>query len=644
MHVPEKKCYVTTPIYYVNARPHLGTLYSTLLADVVTRLHQVRGYKTFLLTGTDEHGQKIAETADKAGMAPKAFVDQFIDAFKDLWTAYNIRYSHFIRTTDEHHVKAVQAWLTQLINQGDIYKAHYTGWYCTSCETFITEKDLETQSGTPHCPSCGREARQISEESYFFRLSKYQDQLLKFYEEHPDFITPAERANEVINFVKAGLKDLSISRTTITWGIPFPGDAHHVTYVWADALNNYITAIGYGDARRQDEFTYWWPADVQVLGKDIVRFHAIYWPAFLMATGLAIPHKLLVHGWIKVGDQKMSKSLGNAVDPRMLLDTYGVDPVRYYLVRHMAINQDSSFSISDLEDRINADLAHELGNLLNRVIALAHKYDLEIVPVVGELEAPELELRDQLWTMLESFEAEMENYYFHRAYGEVWRFIHQVNAYFHAQEPWKIAQKNPDRFARIISATCHSLYALGLIVWPLMPTKMDELFAALGQTVVFGERDYLEQLSTEPWHRSFTLHVRAPLFTKIEKVPVMEEKKPAVAAEVAPSHDITIDDFLKVELRVGTIEQVDPVPKSEKLYVLRVNFGELGTRQICSGIKAHFAPEALLNKQGVFVYNLAPRKLMGLESHGMMLLVENPAGKLEMVSPAYPVANGTRLR
>lgn len=640
-----KKYYITTPIYYVNAKPHLGTLYSTLLADVLARWHKIQGYNTFFLTGTDEHGQKIAEAASKVSMQPRPFVDQFIDAFKNLWKEYHIDYSYFIRTTDPEHKTAVQQWLKKLIDQGDIYKAYYTGWYCTSCETFITEKDLENQQGIPKCPSCGRETKELSEESYFFRLSNYQEQLLTFYQEHPDFITPKERMQEVINFVKSGLKDLSISRTTISWGIPFPGDDKHVTYVWADALNNYITAIGYGDPKRAQEFNYWWPADVQVLGKDIVRFHAVYWPAFLMASGLAQPHKLLVHGWIKVGDQKMSKSLGNAIDPQQLLHEYGADAVRYYLARHMAITQDSSFSIEDLEERINADLAHELSNLLHRMIALSSKYHLLTVPAISKLTEAEIALRQQMLEMLESMQHEMSNCYINRAYNEAWKFIHQVNAYFHSQEPWKVAAQNPQRFAEIISATCHSLMALGFVIWPLMPEKMVELLAHLGVTLQPGT-DYYGQLKSQPWNSSFVLSPGQPLFTRIEKKEekAMQQKTQEVIEQIITEPDITIDDVVKVQLRVGTIEQVDEVPKSEKLYVLRVNFGDQGMRQICSGVRAHFKADELLGKQGVFVFNLQPRKMMGLESHGMMLFAENDAGKFEVVAPVNPVPNGTRLR
>lgn len=635
------KFYVTTPIYYVTAKPHLGSLYSTLLADVAARWHKLQGKKVFFLTGTDEHGQKIAQAAEKAGKQPKEFVDSFIDAFKETWRSYAIDYSCFIRTTDTYHVKAVQQWLLELMDKGDIYKAVYAGWYCTPCETFLTEKDTENkQNGVPLCPSCSRPTHFIEEETYFFKLSAYQDKLLKFYADHPDFITPAERLNEVINFVKEGLRDLSISRTTITWGIPFPHDAKHVTYVWADALNNYITAIGYGDTQRQQEFNFWWPADLQIMGKDIVRFHAIYWPAFLMASDLALPHRLLVHGWIKVGEQKMSKSLGNVVDPQFLQQTYGADQIRYYLTRYMAINQDSPFSIEDLEQKINADLANDLGNLLNRMLTLAHNYDITQLKPAATWQQAELNLHNEFLATINQMKLEMDNYYFHRAYAHLWKFISQSNAYFHAQEPWKVAKADPQRFAAILSATAHSLYSTAILLWPVAPTKVIQLLDALGVSLD-SERNYLELLQNEPWQKTFTLQQIPPLFKKIEpkKEPMIEDIKPAPISNTIP-----FDDFAKVELVVGTIDAIEEVPKSDKLYKLTVNFGDKGTRTICSGVRQHFAKEDLLNKQGIFVFNLAPRAIMGIESQGMMLFAEDAAGKLQLVTVGAPVPNGTKLR
>ena len=638
MNNNNNKFYVTTPIYYVNAKPHLGSLYSTLLADAAARWHKLSDENVFFLTGTDEHGQKIAESAAKVGKAPKEFVDSFIAPYKDTWQAYSIDYTNFIRTTDLHHIRAVQEWLQKLIESDDIYKSFYTGWYCTHCEAFLTEKDAENiQAGIPLCPTCNRPTNQVSEESYFFKLSKYQDKLLEFYKNHPDFITPKERLNEVINFVESGLKDLSISRTTISWGIPFPGDPQHVTYVWADALLNYLTGIGYGDAHKTDEFKYWWPADLQVMGKDIVRFHAVYWPAFLMATGLDMPHKLLVHGWIKVGEQKMSKSLGNSVDPQELLKTYDADAIRYYLIRHMAVTQDSPFSIEDLEQRLNSDLANDLGNLLNRMATLAYKFDNTTIQSPQDWGATEIALRSEFEDTLANIKHEMDNYFFHRAYNHLWKYINSVNAYFHQQEPWKLAKTQPERFKQVLSATCHSLYDIAVLLWPVMPNKMTELLASLGVKINF-ERTTLEQLAIEPWHTTFVLTQIPPLFKKYEKAQIIN-----IPEQESQMSHITIDDFLKVELLVGTIEQVEEVPKSDKLYKLQVNFGDKGMRQICSGVRQQFKPEELLGKQGVFVYNLQPRSIMGLESQGMMLFAKDDTGKLAITTVGTQVINGSRI-
>lgn len=635
------KFYVTTPIYYANAKPHLGTLYSTVLADVAARVNKIAGKKTYLLTGTDEHGQKIAQAAQALGKTPQQLVDEIAQEFKKLWDIYGIKYNQFIRTTDEAHVRGVQAWIEKLYAQGDIYKGTYTGWYCVPCETFITEKDVVS----PECSSCGRATVELSEECYFFRLSAYADRLLAFYRDHPHFVTPAERVHELVSFVESGLRDLSISRTTVTWGIPFPGDERHKVYVWAEALTNYITAIGYGDPSRADELAAWWPADLQVMAKDIIRFHGVYWPAFLMASDLEIPHQLLVHGWIKMGDQKMSKSLGNVIDPYQLALTYGPDAIRYYLTCHMSISQDSPFTIEDLEKRLSSDLANDLGNLLNRMLSLAGQHGISTLIAPTQLQGPELHLRDKLWSMLSDFSIEMEDYFFHRAYLHVWKFIGQVNAYFHSQEPWKLAQSDRERFKSVLSATCHSLYAVAVAVWPVMPVKMEELLSSLGISLD-PDVDLLERLSVDPWLKTFNLKPALPLFARYD-TPRPAPASPSVQKNEAPLTEaccLSFDDFARVDLRVGTIDSCEEVPKSDKLYKLQVNFGDSGMRQICSGIKQHFKPEDLVGKQGVFVFNLQPRKLMGIDSQGMMLLVKGQDGqKLVMVTVAENVPNGSRL-
>lgn len=648
----KKKFYVTTPIYYVTAKPHLGSLYSTLLADVACRWYKLKNYNTFFLTGTDEHGQKVAEAAFKANMPPQEFVDSFISDYKKTWNDYNIVYDDFIRTTNESHVKAVQFWLKKLIESGDIYKSFYSGFYCTPCETYVTEKDINSNE-TVLCSSCARETKYISEESYFFRLSAYQDRLLKFYEENPDFIIPQERLNEVISFVKQGLKDLSISRTTVKWGIPFPEDNKHVTYVWADALNNYITAIGYGNPTKEDQFNYLWPADLQIIGKDILRFHAVYWPAFLMASELALPKHILAHGWIIVNKQKMSKSLGNVIDPQVLLDNYGSDIVRYYLTRYMAVTQDSEFSIDDLERHVNSDLADALGNLLNRMIALSYKHELYEVKAPENWSTKELELRDFFWSNLDIIVQYMQDGYFYMALSTIFKFINQVNSYFHYKEPWKI--KNKNEFNEVISATCHSIYSIAILLWPVMPVKMEQLLKTLNINLEL-KTDLISELSQNRWDKTFMLNKSELLFKKFElnKEKDQEIKQNSSGAILVkdnsisddkPVENIKIEDLSKVMILTGTIISCQEVPKSDKLYKLQVDFGAYGIKQIVSGIKKSYSESDLIGQQNIFVFNLEPRKIFGLESHGMILVskVSENDNKIVLVRPIEKVQNGTRL-
>ncbi|MDP3889196.1 MAG: methionine--tRNA ligase [bacterium] len=635
----DKKFYVTTPIYYVTAKPHLGSLYSTILADVVARWQRLNGKKVFFVTGTDEHGQKVAQAAHQAGKEPKAFVDSFIPAYKQTWETYDIKYDTFIRTTDASHVKGVQAFVKKLIEHDAVYKDQYEGWYCVPCETFVTEKAEGEQA--PIHSFCGRKTEKFTEKTYFFRLSAYQDKLLQFYNDNPDFITPKERANEVISFVRSGLKDLSISRTTIRWGIPFPDDPEHTIYVWADALCNYITAIGYPE--NEQLFNAWWPADLHIVGKDIARFHAVYWPAFLMAAGLPLPRRLLVHGWITVDKQKMSKSFGNVVDPMLLNERYGAEVVRYYLMRKIPVNQDSDFGAADVEQVIESDLANELGNLLQRMVTVAHKNNLIEVEAPKVWSEASLQLRGHAWDMIEDFESYMNDYMFHLALARLWKFINQVNAYFHELEPWKIAPKNQALFEEIISATAHSLRTMGILLWPVMPNKMEQLLDSLG--IVFEPKNNsLEKLELGSWRQRFVLKKIPILFKKIEVVPQKETTQGEEKKPMEDMHYITIEDVAKVELLVGTITACEPVEKSDKLLKLNVDFGQKGTRQILAGIKKFFLPSDLMGKQGIFVYNLNPRKMLNLESQGMMLLAQDENGNPQLTTVAVPVPNGTRLK
>jgi methionyl-tRNA synthetase len=630
--------YVTTPIYYVTAKPHLGSLYSTLLADVAARWQKLRGKEVFFLTGTDEHGQKIAQAAAAAHMEPKKFVDQFIAAYQKIWHEYNLDYSYFIRTTDPVHVAAVQEWLKKLLATGDIYKGFYQGWYCTHCETFVAEI-VDEGEAAPLCPSCNRITHEVAEESYFFRLSAYQDKLLAFYEKNPDFIVPRERSNEVYQFVKAGLRDLSISRTTVTWGIPFPGDEKHVTYVWADALNNYITAIGYGQKGKEEEFKKWWPADLQILGKDIIRFHAVYWPAFLMAAGLPTPKQLLVHGWIKINDQKMSKSFGNVVEPEKLYTQYGADPVRYYLMRQMSISQDTNFSLEDLEQRIESDLANDLGNLLNRMAVLAQKngFFKIVPPKVWHTEV--LSLREKAWNMIEDMQTHMAEGMFHLALASVWKYINQLNAFFHASEPWKVVKTDKEKASEILSAVCHGLYTVAILLWPVMPASMEQLLLSLGVSLpAFTHGSIINSLAQDGWHHTFAIEKIPNLFNKPEKI--MQTPENTTVKTIGSYIDIT--DFAKVQLAVGTILVCEPVPNSDKLYRLEVDCGNLGKRQILTGLRQLIPIEKLLNKQGIFVLNLKPRTMAGLQSEGMLLTAFG--GNKAILTVSEAVDNGSLVK
>ncbi len=643
--------YITTPIYYVNSKPHIGTLYSTLLADVAARWQKLMGKNVFFLTGTDEHGQKVQEKAEQMKMEPKAFVDSMIPVFKQVWEQYNIQYDKFIRTTDDEHKKAVEFFLNKLMASEDIYKSSYTGLYCVPDETFVAPEAAAAAGGM--CPECKRELREVAEDSYFFRLSAYQDRLLAFYENNPDFVTPKERLNEVISFVKSGLKDLSISRKTVKWGIPFPGDPEHTVYVWGDALTNYISAIGYGkdDMSSEASFATWWPADVHVMAKDILRFHAVYWPAFLMSADLPLPSNLLIHGYILMGDQKMSKSLGNAIDPAVLGETYGIDQVRYYLMRQIPITQDSTFDLKSLEEHINADLANTLGNLLRRITGLAEQNNLTTIKPRSSWQPVSISLKYKCLEAFRMYWEEMNKGYFHIALAELWKFISAVNAFVQEQQPWVLVKRDQEMFKEVLSASCQSLHAIGLMLWPVMPKKAEELLYALGVEMHVGT-NYEDVLRANNWDKIFTLVPnKNPLFARIE-VQAEEAKfeEPNKVAEVkvkesTPSmtDTITIQDFTKLDLRVGTIEHCENVPKSDKLLKSQVDFGKLGKRQILSGIAQHFKPEDLMGKQALFVFNLPPRMMLGFESQGMMMMASDETGKMQLTTVGGKLENGAKI-
>jgi len=657
----KNKFYCTTPIYYVNAAPHLGTLYTTVIADVATRWNALRGKEVFFLTGTDEHGQKIAEKAAQLGQKPRDFVDSMIPPFKKAWEIYGIEYSKFIRTTDVDHEQAVVSLIEKLIASDDVYKSSYQGFYCVPDETFVVgDVDAVKDGQMPLCPSCQRPVQIVQEENYFFRLSAYADKLLEFYAAHPNFIQPKEKFNEVIEFVKGGLKDLSISRKTVSWGIPFPGDPSHTVYVWGDALTNYISAVGYGSDSPSgaESFEKWWPADLHIMGKDIARFHGVYWPAFLMAAGLPLPKKLLVHSYILVNDVKMSKSLGNVLDPVVLAETYGVESVRYFLMRYTSFAQDASVSLEQMTTVINADLSNSFGNLVNRVLVLALSNGLEVVPPMEALEEDGVVLRERAHECVMTVCDEMGHYNYHLALGAVWKFINELNAYLHVQQPWKVVKQDKARFAAIISMVCHGIKVAATLLWPVMPSKMQLIADALGSHITCEVgKDLTESLRRMAWNKTFTLQqLAAPLFPRLENpVPQPVEEKSMKTTEapvveqspaeqvVVKAPEITIDEFAKVEMLVGTILEAAPLAGSDKLLKFKVDFGPHGVRQILSGIAQLIDYRTLVTVQAVFVCNLAERKMRGEISQGMLVGVDNGTAFSPLIL-TQDMPNGARIR
>jgi len=661
MNTKKTNFYITTPLYYVNAKPHVGTLYSTVLADVIARWQRLNNMNVYFLTGTDEHGQKIAQQAALAEMPTQKFVDSMIPAFQSAWQRYDISYDRFMRTTELSHKQTVVRWIEQLLASGDIYKARYEGLYCVPDETFVTVEQAIESEGVPTCPGCMRPLQSISEENYFFRLSAYQERLLAFYENNPQFIHPKERTNEILSFVKGGLKDLSISRMSVEWGIPFPSDPEHTVYVWGDALMNYVSALGFLHTGTQagNRFAEFWPADVQVMAKDIVKFHAVYFPAFLMAVGVHPAHRLLVHGYLLVNNEKMSKSKGNALDPLVLADQFGVDPIRFYLVRHMPTNHDGSISIQDIAQRIESDLANNLGNLLQRAAALALKWSASELKLPRAWSADALALQADCKTMLAIFQTTMNDLNLAHAYAAVWTFLASVNSYFHKQEPWKLAKDNQAQFAEVLAATGQSLYVVAHLISPVMPFKARQLLAALGHTLFVP----FSELLNGSWNIPCTYFVpREPLFVR-PILPVEQDAQPAqesiesqqsVSVQSAPqtsvqepvsaSSDnlITIDQLAQIELVVGRIVSCVSVAKSDKMLCLEVDLGVYGVRQILAGVAQFFTSEQLIGKGGLFVANLPPRKMLGMMSQGMMLVAKDGAC-MSLVSVAEGIAPGTRL-